>query len=544
MAFVLCSRPLVPYAAATAASSRSGGSQPGREGQRAMLPACVTAGLPRARAALSPRSASASRRASLTTPRCSGGGVNGAETEGGGEEAGAAEGKAGSGNMLRVVYHRCGRGRGGGRGGEKVGWGKGRCVGNAGEVGWVEWRVQLQPQARTVNVLPHRGDWKDCTWAIDMEALPSPPPSTSAQRGPTVWLISDCQRPFLHAPNLDRLPKGSLDLFKAHWVLADEIAVDWDYNESDYGEQILFSLHASESASLSLTEDGVQGADSVIPLTLDPAGLSPAVRTKFPLLASFTCLRLPATPLPHLHRLLASQTALACSSASGTPLDATCLQLAGALDALCGYEGPLGAHVEKQGGDWWSSGSGTVSIHVWAPTAQEVTLLLFDQPHASPPVSRQRMERGSEGQWSAQGPMAWQGMYYQYEIRVFHPSTNRIETCVTTDPYSRGLSANGERSLVVDLSDASLAPPDWSTLHRQKPPLHSFSDVSIYELHIRDFSASDPSVPEPHRGTYLAFTHPQSQGAQHLTQLAGSGLTHLHLLPAYDFGSVNEDKST
>ncbi|CAI5474022.1 unnamed protein product [Closterium sp. Yama58-4] len=322
--------------------------------------------------------------------------------------------------------------------------------------------------------------------------------------------------------------------------------------------------------------------------------------------------------------------------ASRTPVDATCVQVAGALDALCLYEGPLGAHVEK------GESGGSVSIHVWAPTAQvrwgaavwtqpmnqavqkflpfspspapltcsphllssslpyplslqevtllvfdhphafpplarkpmhashpscapphllfspdflscspplfsfsllsleevtlllfdqphtwpprdsqahgeeqiftplpytsspalltcsllallqplspqEVTLLLFDQPHASPPVSRQRMERGSEGQWSAQGPMAWQGMYYQYEIRVFHPATNRIETCVTTDPYSRGLSANGERSLVVDLSDAALAPPDWSTLHQQKPPLQSFSDVSIYELHIRDF---------------------------------------------------------
>ncbi|GJP74183.1 hypothetical protein CLOP_g4809 [Closterium sp. NIES-67] len=412
-------------------------------------------------------------------------------------------------------------------------------------MGCVEWRVRLKAGARTVNVLPHRGDWKDCTWTIDLATLPSPLSSTSSSSSsprtppcPTVWLVSDRQHFFLHRPNLSRLPKGSLDLFKAHWVSADEIAVNWDYSESDYGEEILFLLHASDSASLSLTENGVQGADSVIPLTLDPAGLSSAVRLKFPHLASFTCLRVStSTPIPHLHRLLSSQTALSCSSASGTPIDATSLQLAGALDALCLYEGPLGVHMEAQGG-------GTVGIRVWAPTAQEVTLLLFDQPHASPPVERVPMERGSEGQWSAQGPMAWRGMYYQYEIRVFHPSTNRMETCVATDPYSRGLSANGERSLVVDLSDASLAPPDWSSLHHQKSPLQSFSDVSIYELHIRDFSASDPSVPEPHRGTYLAFTHPHSQGAQHLAQLSASGLSHLHLLPSYDFGSVNEDKST
>ncbi|CAI5457448.1 unnamed protein product, partial [Closterium sp. Yama58-4] len=258
-----------------------------------MLPACATAGLPRTRALLSPRSASASRRSSLLTPRCSAGNGNGAEIEGGGLEAGAAEGQAAGGNMLRVVYHR--------GDGDYNGWGlhvwgdveaetdwqhplpsspaaaTGAVVAaGGGGMKWVEWRVQLKPHARTVNVLPHRGDWKDCTWTIDMATLPAPPPSTSTQRGSTVWLIADCQRAFLHAPNLDRLPKGSLDLFKAHWVSEDEIAVDWDYSDGDYGEEILFALHASASASLSLAEDGVQGADAVIPLTLDPAGLSSA----------------------------------------------------------------------------------------------------------------------------------------------------------------------------------------------------------------------------------------------------------------------------
>ena len=66
----------------------------------------------------------------------------------------------------------------------------------------------------------------------------------------------------------------------------------------------------------------------------------------------------------------------------------------------------------------------------------------------------------------------------------------------------------------------------------------------MYELHVRDFSASDESVPEPLRGKYAAFdssaTGTVTRGQQHLMQLAGAGLTHVHLLPSYDFGSVPE----
>jgi pullulanase len=69
-------------------------------------------------------------------------------------------------------------------------------------------------------------------------------------------------------------------------------------------------------------------------------------------------------------------------------------------------------------------------------------------------------------------------------------------------------------------------------------------DVSIYELHVRDFSASDDTVPEHLRGKYAAFNHKGTQsvtaGQQHLQELSTSGLTHVHLLPSYDFGSVPE----
>jgi len=122
------------------------------------------------------------------------------------------------------------------------------------------------------------------------------------------------------------------------------------------------------------------------------------------------------------------------------------------------------------------------------------------------------------------------------------PSTGKIETNLVTYPYSFSLSMNGARSQIVDLNDPELKPPGWDSL--TKPPLDIPEDIVIYELHIRDFSISDKTVPEELRGTYKAFTVKDSNGMKHLAELAQAGLTHVHILPAFDIASVNEDKST
>ena len=70
-------------------------------------------------------------------------------------------------------------------------------------------------------------------------------------------------------------------------------------------------------------------------------------------------------------------------------------------------------------------------------------------------------------------------------------------------------------------------------------------DTSVYELHVRDFSASDETVPPEARGKYVAFdavaTRGETQGQAHLKRLCQAGMTHIHLLPTYDFGSVPEN---
>ena len=87
-----------------------------------------------------------------------------------------------------------------------------------------------------------------------------------------------------------------------------------------------------------------------------------------------------------------------------------------------------------------------------------------------------------------------------------------------------------------------MQPPDWLKL--TKPALAAPEDAVIYELHVRDFSVNDQTVPENERGTFKAFTELNSNGMKHLKHLADAGLTHIHLLPAFDIASVDEDKTT
>jgi pullulanase len=93
--------------------------------------------------------------------------------------------------------------------------------------------------------------------------------------------------------------------------------------------------------------------------------------------------------------------------------------------------------------------------------------------------------------------------------------------------------------VVVDLQSAATKPPGWDG-HASPATVAAAADMSIYELHVRDFSANDASVPAARRGKYLAFTESQSNGMRHLKALAEAGLTDVHLLPVFDLASVPE----
>ncbi len=186
--------------------------------------------------------------------------------------------------------------------------------------------------------------------------------------------------------------------------------------------------------------------------------------------------------------------------------------------------------------------NGLATLRVWAPTARSMKLRVFADSGAGTMYATYPMTLDpASGVWSYSGSGLY-GKYYLYEAQVYVRSTNEVETNVVTDPYSISLARNSTRSQIVSLDDADLQPRGWRNLH--KPHLAAPEDIVLYELHVRDFSATDGSVPADKRGTFAAFAQKRSDGMKHLALLGLAGVTHVHLLPAFDFATTNEDKST
>ncbi|GAB4502495.1 MAG: pullulanase-type alpha-1,6-glucosidase [Anaerolineales bacterium] len=324
----------------------------------------------------------------------------------------------------------------------------------------------------------------------------------------------------------DGAPRGNLAKLKAHWVRRDLIL--WNTVGSP---KYTYSLFYSPEAALTLTADGVSGG-AEIPLEYLKAGADAEIKAKFPQLAAFTAFRLPPQSPETLAEILQAQIAVIVRDENGKVVDVTGVQLPGVLDDLFAYDGNLGVTFE---GD-------SPRLSLWAPTAKSVSLMLFAAPGDSSPAATLPLKREpASGVWTLMGEPAWAGKFYLYQVQVYVPSTGKIETNLVTDPYSLALSTNSQKSQIVNLADPALQPADWNST--PLPTLAAPEDIVIYELHLRDFSISDASVPENLRGTYLAFTVQNSNGMTHLRELAQAGLTHIHLLPVFDIASVNEDKS-
>jgi pullulanase len=321
-------------------------------------------------------------------------------------------------------------------------------------------------------------------------------------------------------------PAGNLARARAHWLSRDTLA--WNVGNVPAGSN--FKLHYAAAGGLGLSATGVTGGIDIA-LAPDPAGLSADLRARFPHLASYPAFKIPASSLPEVPEALKSQLAISMTSADGTLLDATSLQIPGALDDLYTYEGPLGV----------TFAGGVPTLRLWAPTARSVKLQLFgdSKPATTPTVVD--MTAGPQGVWTAAGAAGWSGQFYLYDVEVFVRSTGRVEHNLVTDPYSASLSRNSQRSQIVDLAARALKPLGWDRL--RKPALDAPEDIVLYELHVRDFSTPDLGVSEALRGTFKAFTQADSNGMRHLAALARAGLTHVHLLPSFDIASVNEDKS-
>ncbi len=288
------------------------------------------------------------------------------------------------------------------------------------------------------------------------------------------------------------------------------------------------------TGGLAVDAEAVTGGPSAS-LQYDAAGLPAAVVAAHPELKGYLALRLSRSTARQAADILRGQVAVGMYDTLGRLTDATGVQVAGVLDDLYARSASRGSY-----GVTWRSARPTFSL--WAPTAQSVSLLRWPSTASgSAPVgeaTRVPMRRGADGAWSVPGSASWRGARYLYEVRVFAPTTGKVETNLVTDPYSVALTLNSTRSVAVDLADPSLEPAPWRAA--KSPALKQDVDSSIYELHVRDFSVSDPTVPAAHRGSYLAFAD-DGDGTKHLKALAAAGLNTVHLLPTFDIASIEED---
>ncbi len=319
------------------------------------------------------------------------------------------------------------------------------------------------------------------------------------------------------------IPPPNLRERRAQWL--DRATVAWDLPAETDGWT--YRLHHAPDGGLAVVDGAVTGGEEVA-LTRDPAGLPEPLRQKYPHLAAYEAL---TVPTGDTGAILTGQVVLAAYDADGRLRDATGAQLHGVLDDL--YAGAAQARL----GPTWQGNRPTLAL--WAPTAKEVTLLLDERGPG--PERRVAMTRDADGVWRATGHRSWRDARYAYEVRVYVPGEDEVLANVVTDPYSLGLNTNAERSIVVDIDDHDLKPPGWDRL--DKPRVAAPEDTTIYELHVRDFSIGDPTVPAAHRGTFAAFTHRDSAGMRHLRRLADAGLNSLHLLPVNDIASIEERRS-
>lgn len=316
---------------------------------------------------------------------------------------------------------------------------------------------------------------------------------------------------------------------RAHFVSTATIA--WDVRSD---EAVTFELRHSATADIEVVDNEVIGGEAIA-LTEASSGLAASIVSAKPHLGAFRAFELDAARRGDVPNLLRGQLIAVAYDSLGLVVEATQIQAAGAIDDAYRYDGPLGLDFSTS----------PTRARVWAPTAQNVRFEVFDANLDS--VTTVDMIRDdATGVWSRELDAAWQGGYYRYEVTVYHPNSRQVETYSVTDPYSTSLSTNSTHTQIIDvMNDPSTKPAGWDNL--VKPALDAPEDITIYELHVRDFSIEDPTVVQGDRGKFTAFLYngtggrALSNGMRHLIDLGDAGMTHIHLLPAFDIATIDED---
>jgi pullulanase len=326
--------------------------------------------------------------------------------------------------------------------------------------------------------------------------------------------------------------KQSITDARAIWL--SSTLIQWPSTESD--SSMRYALYVSRRGALVADKGArVSGFDHRIELTAQSNSVPTAIRERFKYLERGVVLSVPRLAAAKLDDFIRGQTIIVREDREGNVVDVTTLQTPGMLDerfASADRFNDFGATVARD----------QVLLRLWAPTANAVHVCAFESASA-PAHALHAMRRDNEsGTWSQRIQTTRGDTYYTFLVDVWVNGVGVVRNRVT-DPYSQALTADSKRSVAIDLNDSALKPKDWDrskATARARDRVKHAVDMSIYELHVRDFSANDESVAPNVRGKYVAFKEKSSRGMQHLAALSKAGLTDIHFLPIFDLATVPE----
>ena len=173
---------------------------------------------------------------------------------------------------------------------------------------------------------------------------------------------------------------------------------------------------------------------------------------------------------------------------------------------------------------------------LWSPNADSAMVYLYEAGEGGEPVKKQHLTRRVDGTWETSITGDLKGLFYTFRV---WESDSQWELHENPGIFAVAVGVNGKRGAIIDMAETN--PEGWSK--DKRPAMKQFSDAIVYEMHHRDFTIH-PSSGVANRGKFIAMTENGTKspeglltGIEHLKEL---GVTHVQILPSYDYGSVDE----
>ncbi|MBC3538385.1 type I pullulanase [Rufibacter sediminis] len=183
---------------------------------------------------------------------------------------------------------------------------------------------------------------------------------------------------------------------------------------------------------------------------------------------------------------------------------------------------------------WTEYTPAMTTFKLWSPVAEEVVLKLYDKGNGGAAREKLEMQKGEKGLWLLSVKKDLQGVYYTFHVKVGGHWLDE-----TPGIYATAVGANGQRAMVLDL--ASTNPKGWE--NDKGPSVKTLNEVVLWEAHVRDLT-THPSSGSTQPGKFLGLVETGTKtkeglatGIDHIKDL---GVTHIHLLPAFDHRSIDE----